>query len=113
MIMDFLTLHAMLAFAPPQGDGQQVSVLAQLVPLVLLLVVFWFVLIRPQHRKAKAHAQTLTRLRPGDRVVTSSGIVGTIIQVKERLVTIRTAADTKLELTKSSVAEIIEPGGTD
>lgn len=77
------------------------------VPLVLLMVVFWFILIRPQQKKAKEHALMLTKIKSGDRVVTSSGIVGTVVAVKDKTVTVRTAGDTKLEFTKGSVAEIV------
>lgn len=109
--MEFSTVHTWLAFAPAPGDGQQINPLAQIVPLILLMVVFWFILIRPQHRKAKEHTKMLTRLKSGDRVVTNGGIVGTVIQVKDKVVTVRTAGDTKLEFTKGAIAEITEPSG--
>jgi preprotein translocase subunit YajC len=105
--------HFTIAMAPaPQKDGQAPPpAWTSFVPLVLLMVVFWFVLIRPQQKKAKEHAQLLTRVKTGDRVVTSSGIVGTVITVKEKTVTVRTAGDTKLEFTKAAIAEI--SGGAD
>ncbi|MFN3410231.1 MAG: preprotein translocase subunit YajC [Limisphaerales bacterium] len=111
--MAFSMVHAWFAFGAPPGEGQQVSPLAQLVPLILLMVVFWFVLIRPQQKRAKEHAKMLTQLKSGDRVVTNSGIVGTVIQVKDKFVTVRTAGDTKLEFTKGSIAEITEPSGSE
>ena len=104
------TAHYTLAMAPaPAQDGKAAPpAWTSLVPLVLLMVVFWFVLIRPQQKRQKAHAQMLTKLKTGDRVVTSSGIVGTVTNVKEKTVTVRTAGDTKLEFTKGSIAEISE-----
>ena len=78
--------------------------------MVLLLVVFYFILIRPQQKKAKEHEHLLKQLRPGDKVLTSGGVIGTVINVKERTVTIR-SADTKLEVTKSAVGEILERSG--
>ena len=72
------------------------------------MVVFWFVLIRPQQKKQKQHAQMLTKLKSGDRVVTNSGIIGTVVNVKDKAVTVRTAGDTKLEFTKGAIAEIVE-----
>jgi preprotein translocase subunit YajC len=54
--------------------------------------------------------QLLSKMKSGDRVVTSSGIVGTIIAVKDKTVTVRTAGDTKLEFTKGSVVEITATG---
>jgi preprotein translocase subunit YajC len=101
-------VNVMLAMGPAPADGKAVNPLAQLVPLILLMVVFWFILIRPQQKKAKEHAQMLTKLKAGDRVVTSAGIVGTVTHVKDKVVTVRTAGDTKLEFTKGSIAEITE-----
>ncbi len=78
--------------------------------MILLVVVFYFVLIRPQQRKAKEHAQLLKAIKPGDKVVTSAGILGTVVTVREKSLTLR-SADAKLEITKSAVAEITERGG--
>ncbi len=81
-----------------------------MVPFVLLIVVFYFALIRPQQKKAKDHAQLLKTVRPGDKIVTSGGVVGVIITVKENTITLR-SADAKFEITKSAIAEITERSG--
>ncbi len=78
--------------------------------LVIMVVMFYFVLIRPQSRKAKEHAQMLKTVRPGDKIVTSGGVVGVVITVKEKTLSIR-SADAKMEVTKSAIAEISERGG--
>ena len=103
----------MLAMAPaPQEGGQAPAPWTGMVPLFLLLIVFYFILIRPQQKKAKQHQQLLTTLRPGDKVLTSGGVIGTILTVKEKAVTLR-SADTKMEVTKGAVSEIIERSGDD
>lgn len=79
----------------------------QMVPLLLIMVVFYVILIRPQQRKAKEHQQLLKTLKPKDKVVTSGGVMGVIVSVQEKTVTIR-SADTKLEVLKSAVSEITE-----
>ncbi len=79
----------------------------QMVPLLLIMVVFYVILIRPQQRKAKEHEQLLKTLRPKDKVVTSGGVMGVIVSVQEKTVTLR-SADTKLEVLKSAVSEITE-----
>lgn len=111
--MSLFSPHALLALAPPPQSGQsgQSSAPAWLnmVPLALLVVVFYFALIRPQQKKAKDHANLLKAIRPGDRIVTSSGIVAVVVTVKEKTLSIR-SADAKLEITKSAVAEIVERG---
>ena len=94
----------------PQPGQPSPPVWTSLVPFIILLVLFYFLLIRPQQKKAKDHAEMLKTVRPGDKVVTSGGVVGVVITVKEKTLNIR-SADTKLEITKSAVAEITERGG--
>jgi preprotein translocase subunit YajC len=74
-----------------------------------MVVVFYFILIRPQQKKAKDHAELLKTLRPGDKVLTTGGVLGVVVGVKDKSVSIR-SADTKLEVLKSAVTEITERG---
>ena len=78
--------------------------------MVLMVAMLYFVMIRPQSKKAKEHAEMLKGVRAGDKVVTSGGIVGTVVTVKEKSLTIR-SADAKMEVTKAAVAEITERSG--
>jgi len=79
-----------------------------LVPFILLFVVMYLLLILPQQRKAKQHAALLKSLKPGDKVITSSGIVGIVVSIREpHYVTLR-SEDTKLEVLKSSIQDITE-----
>lgn len=78
-----------------------------LMPIILMVVIFYFLLFRPQQRRAKEHARLLQTLRPGDKIVTNGGIVGTVIAVRDKTVSVR-SADTKLEILKSAVTEITE-----
>jgi preprotein translocase subunit YajC len=109
--MNLYSSWAFLAFAPPAQPGQtSAPVWVNMVPLVLLVAVFYLALIRPQQKKTKEHAALLKTVRSGDKVVTSSGIVAVVVTVKEKTVTIR-SSDAKLEITKSSIAEITERSG--
>jgi preprotein translocase subunit YajC len=67
----------------------------------------YLLLILPQQRKAKQHAQLLKALKAGDKVVTSSGIVGVVVSVRDHQVTLR-SEDAKLEMLKSSIQEVLE-----
>lgn len=97
--------------APQAKPGQEAPpAWTSFVPLVLLIVVFYFILIRPQQKKAKEHATLLKTVRPGDKILTSGGVIGVILTVKEKTLTIR-SGDTKLEITKSAIAEITERSG--
>ncbi|MDB6108477.1 MAG: yajC, partial [Pedosphaera sp.] len=92
---------------PPQAPGW-----ITFVPVALMIVVFYFIMIRPQSKKAKEHAALLKTLRPGDKVVTGSGIIGTVVSVKDKSVSLR-SAETKLEVLKSTVSEITERSGSE
>jgi preprotein translocase subunit YajC len=103
--------HAILALAPQAQPGQPAPpAWVNMVPLALLVAVFYFALIRPQQKKTKEHAALLKSVRAGDKIVTSSGIVAVIVTVKDKTLTVR-SADAKLEITKSAIAEITERSG--
>ncbi len=109
--MNFDSLTALLAMAPPAQPGTQPNPTGQLVQMLgtfaIMGVMFYFLLIRPQQKKAKEHAALLKAMKPGDKVVASGGIVGIVVSVKEKTVSIR-SGDTKLEVLKSAVTEITE-----
>ncbi|MBM3881978.1 MAG: preprotein translocase subunit YajC [Verrucomicrobia bacterium] len=80
----------------------------QLVGMLLIMgFMFYFAIWRPQQKKAKDHAALLKSLKPGDKVVTSSGICGVIVGLRDKTVSLR-SADAKLEVLKSAVSDITE-----
>ena len=99
----------MLASAAPQSggtSGQSQNPLMAFLPMILLVVVFYFILIRPQQQRAKQQAKLLSALKSGDKVVTAAGIIGTVVTVKDKSVSLR-SADAKFEVTKASITEIL------
>jgi preprotein translocase subunit YajC len=88
--------------APPAGPGQPNPWL-QLVPLVFFFVVIYFLLIRPARNRQKQVQKMLEALKPGDRVVTSGGIIGTIVAVDREIVQLRIADKLKVDITRASV----------
>ena len=70
--------------AQPASDGQQPSLLIQMVPFILMFGVIYFLILRPQHKKQKQQKEMIDALKKGDKVVTSGGIHGTIVGVKEK-----------------------------
>lgn len=111
-----LNVIAMLAAdAAPAGTGSgqtmqenPTAVMMRTLGMFAIMgVMFWFLMIRPQTKKAKEHAMLLKLLRPGDKVETNGGIVGIVVSVKERTVSIR-SADTKMEVLKGAITAVTE-----
>jgi preprotein translocase subunit YajC len=109
--MHLMNLMVLLAdSAPAQQPGFGDMLRGPLVPLVIIMGGFLFVTSRSQKKKAKEHDEKIKSLKSGDKIVTSSGLIATVVTVKENSVSIR-SADAKLEITKGSIAEIVERAG--
>ena len=88
--------------APPQGQGNS-SIFVQILPLALIFVIFYFLLIRPTRTKQKALQAMLETLKAGDKVVTSSGIHGTVVGLADDIVQLRIADNVKVDFSKSAI----------
>ena len=112
--MNLAIKGVMLALGAPATPGTQQDPRGQALYTVLMLgimiVMFYFVLIRPQSKKAKDHAEMLKTVKPGDKVVTSGGVLGVVVTVREKSLTLR-SADSKFEVTKAAITEITERSG--
>ena len=96
--------------AAPAGGGSAITML----PLLLLIPLMYFVMIRPQQKRQKQWQQMLSSIKTGDRVTTAGGIRGIIISIKDDVIIIRVAPDNiKMEVAKSAIASVTtqdEPG---
>jgi preprotein translocase subunit YajC len=92
-------VYAQAATAPKGAMG----ILNMLMPFVLIIVIFYFLMIRPQQKQRKQHQQFLAGLKKGDEVLTSSGIVGTIYSVSDKLVTLELEGDVKIKMLKGMI----------
>ena len=103
------------AYAQALGGGSGGFDLVQLAPLALIFVVFYFLIIRPQQKKAKDHKAMIEALRRGDKVVTSGGLIGTVAKVlNEREVSLEIADGVRVRAMRSMIAEVMartEPAG--
>jgi preprotein translocase subunit YajC len=88
-----------------QGSG---GLIASLVPMILIIGVFYVLLIRPQQARQRKLQQTISELKAGDKIVTTGGVIGTITSVKETSLIIRSADKTILEILRSAVAGLDE-----
>ena len=97
--------------APPGGSGQG-NPFALWLPIILIFAIMYFLISRPQAKKQKQQRMMIEALRKGDKIVTTGGIYGTIAGIKEKEGTIIVKVDdnTKIEMVKSSVAQIVEKG---
>lgn len=87
-------------------QAQTVNPLLNFFPLIFIFIIFYFLLIRPQKTKEKEHQKMLTALNKNDEVVTSSGIHGTIVNVKDKSIILRIDDNVKIELEKNCVAYV-------
>ncbi len=79
-----------------------------LLPLILIFVVFYFLLIRPQQKKVKKHQEMLDSLRRGDRVVTNGGLIGTIVKIaSDREVQVEIAEDVKVRVVRAMISDVL------
>lgn len=85
---------------------QAVNPLVNLFPIILIFVIFYFLLIRPQKMKEKEHQKMLANLNKNDEVVTSSGIHGTIVSIKDKAVILRIDDNVKIEIEKNCIAYV-------
>lgn len=104
--MDFFisNAYAQAAGAPPGGG------LFTFLPLVLMLVVLYFVMIRPQQKRVKEHAAMIAALKKGDEVVTNGGIGGTLTKINDAFLTLEVAENVEINIQKQAVATLLPKG---
>jgi preprotein translocase subunit YajC len=81
-------------------------------PIVGMVAIFWFLLIRPQMRQQKQHREKIAGVKKGDQVVTAGGLVGKVTKVDDAYAEIEIAQGVKVKAVKSTIGDIIPPGGT-
>ena len=103
-MVDFFISNAWAA--PAQQPG-----FASFLPLIILFIIFYFILIRPQIKQAKQHKQLVASLTKGDEIATSGGLLGKIKQVGDNFIIVEISKETEVRIQKQSVS-IIYPKGT-
>jgi preprotein translocase subunit YajC len=89
------------------GSGGQGGGFGAFIPLILMFAIFYFLLIRPQQKKAKQHRELLAALKEGDKVVSSGGLHGTITGIKEDVVTMEIAPKIRVKVSRGSISGIV------
>ncbi len=90
------------------GAGQGAGGFSSLIPIVLMFVIFYFLLIRPQQKKTKDHREMINRLNKGDRIITSGGLHGRITAVSDTTMTVEIADKVRVKIARGNVAQIVQ-----
>jgi len=97
--------YAQAAGATPAGSGW-----LQILPLALIFVVFYFLLIRPQSKKAKEHREMIAKLGVGDEIVTAGGILGKVVELSDTFVTVEVASGVQIKVQRFQVGQLMPKG---
>ena len=106
-------MFATPAYAQAAGaaaPGMSQDMILQILPLVALVVLFYFLMIRPQQRRMKQHQQMLSGIKRGDNVVLSSGVLGKVVRVEEKEVGVEIATGVTVKVRKSMISEVSARG---
>ena len=95
------------AYAMGQGGAGQAGGIAGFLPIIILFAIFYFLLIRPQQKKAKEHREMIANLKKGARIVTSGGIYGTIQSIDDTTIGLEIAEKVKIRMTRGNVAAVV------
>ncbi len=108
--MFFESVAFAMGTSPSGGQASGTDMLVQFVPLILMLAIFWFLLIRPQQKRAKEHKVMLDNLKRGDHVVTSAGMIGRILEIDADTVLIE-CGESKLRMSRAAIGGLYNPSG--
>jgi preprotein translocase subunit YajC len=101
-------MFATPAFAQGAGAAPAGAAFAQFLPIILIFVIFYFLLIRPQQKKMKEHRAMIEALRRGDQIVTSGGIVGKVSKVQEDgMVEVEIAEGVKVKVVRHTITQVL------
>jgi preprotein translocase subunit YajC len=109
--MTFAPAELVLAGASPPGGAGGNAILTQLVFFAAIFAIFYFLLIRPQQRQRREREALLAAVKRGDRVVTNSGIHGTITGLDDTTVTLRVADQVKITFDRGAIGRVVEGQG--
>jgi len=96
-----------LAYAQDPAGATGPGPLVTLIPFVLIFVIMYFLVVRPQQKKVKAHQEMLNKLKKNDEVMTSGGIYGKVIDLKETVVTLEVAPNVRIRVHRPQIASVL------
>ena len=102
----------MLDFLAAGTDAAAPPGWLQFLPIIGMVAIFWFLIIRPQMRQQKAHREKVAGVKKGDQVVTAGGLVGKVTKVDDQYAEIEIAQGVRVKAVKATIGDIVPPGGT-
>jgi len=108
--MSFFISDAMAEAAPAAAGAQQPGLMEALFPFIILFIVFYFLLIRPQSKRAKEHKKMVSALSKGDEVLTQGGIYGKIVEVGETHIEVELADNLQVKVQREAIASLLPKG---
>jgi preprotein translocase subunit YajC len=105
--MLFASFSAMMDQGGPAAAPAGGSFLTAIIPFVLVFVIFYLLIIMPSRRKQKKHQEMVEQMKPGDKIITTGGIYGTVMGTQQDRIELKIAANTKIDITKNAVAVIL------
>ena len=108
-----IPIEIFFAMAQPSGEeGGLLGSVTAFLPIILIFVIFYFLLIRPQQKRQKEHQRMINELKKGDNVITTGGIHGSVVGVAENVATVEIAPNVRIKVTRSSIAAVNNMGDT-
>lgn len=98
--------------AAAADSGGSASFMVQILPLLLIFVVFYFLILRPQNKRMKDHKAKIEAVKKGDSVITGGGLVGKVVKVDDAFVEIELSQGVKVRAVKSTLTDIVDPATT-
>tara|TARA_B100000989_G_C19422184_1_gene419161 strand:- start:538 stop:840 length:303 start_codon:yes stop_codon:yes gene_type:complete len=97
----------MFNYAFAQSSAQQPSLFASFIPLILIFIIFYFLLIRPQQKKAKEHKILLDSIKRGDQILTSGGMIGKVVKADAHELTVEISEKVNVRIFRSTVSDVL------
>ncbi len=101
-------MDILLAMAPQGGEGGGGSLISTLIMFGAIFAIFYFMIIRPQQKRAKEREKLLSNVEKGDKIITSGGVHATIVGIEEKTVLIEIAPNVKIKIERSAIGSVVK-----